>query len=189
MKPQGSLERSKDSLVVHTESNTFENNVLPTVRKPRQNVAMQTIMRRAETEQKQVTFKNVSPLNVEEENEKRLKVSLASPTKGMSTENKNISVTAIGEISKQSNVPNLSPNPLITVQNRLPLMPFAPTTVQNQQLVNPSNQTKTSKLQHTVSQSSQMNYLSKRATNHRNSNDNIWYFTVRRNYLLPKSNV
>ena len=159
LKPQGSLERSKDSLVVHTESNTFENNVLPTVRKPRQNVAMQTIMRRAETEQKQVTFKNVSPLNVEEENEKRLKVSLASPTKGMSTENKNISVTAIGEISKQSNVPNLSPNPLITVQNRLPLMPFAPTTVQNQQLVNPSNQTKTSKLQHTVSQSSQMNYL------------------------------
>ncbi|XP_012152176.2 uncharacterized protein LOC100880698 isoform X2 [Megachile rotundata] len=159
LKPQGSLERSKDPLLVNTESSSFEQNTLPAIRKPRQNVAMQTIMRRAETEQKQVTFKNVSPLNVEEENEKRVKPSSVSPTKGISVENKNIPPIIIGETSKQNSIPSLSTNALITVQNRLPSMPFVTTTVQNQLVTVPSNQSKTTKLQHNVSQPSQINYI------------------------------
>lgn len=44
-----------------------EQNSLFSARKPRQNVAMQAIMRRVETEQKQVTFKNASPISSQEE--------------------------------------------------------------------------------------------------------------------------
>ncbi|XP_076627467.1 uncharacterized protein LOC143344840 isoform X1 [Colletes latitarsis] len=153
LKPQGSLERSKDS---NTECNNFESNTLSITRKPRQNIAMQAIMRRAETEQKQVTFKNVSPLVVEEENEKKTKSTLASPAKNMPVGNKNMSV--IGEASKPSNVPNASTSTLVTVPNRLPLMPFATTTVQSQ-IISAQNQTKAAKLQHTVSQPPQINHL------------------------------
>ncbi|XP_006611926.1 protein SMG7-like [Apis dorsata] len=158
LKPQGSLERSKDTtLITAMESNTFENtNVQP--RKPRQNIAMQTIMRRAENEQKQVTFKNVSPLNIEEETEKKPKVTgiSISPTKSVTpTGNKNISV--IGEISKLNNISNTTTP--ITVQNRLPLMPSVTTTMQSQ-IMSSQNLTKTTKLQHTMSQSTQINHLS-----------------------------
>lgn len=159
LKPQGSLERSKDTtLITAIESNTFENtNVQP--RKPRQNIAMQTIMRRAENEQKQVTFKNVSPLNIEEETEKKPKVTgiSISPTKGVTPSgNKNISV--IGEISKLNNTSNTTTTP-ITVQNRLPLMPSVTTAMQNQ-IMSSQNLAKTTKLQHTMSQSTQINHLS-----------------------------
>ncbi|XP_054008743.1 uncharacterized protein LOC128892391 isoform X1 [Hylaeus anthracinus] len=156
LKPQGSLERSKDS---NTECNNFESSsALPVTRKPRQNIAMQAIMRRAETEQKQVTFKNVSPLIVEEENEKKAKASVTSPVKSVPAGNKNM-LSAIGEAgSKPSNVPNASASTLVTVQNRLPLMPFAPTTVQSQ-IASTQNQTKAAKLQHVVSQPSQINHL------------------------------
>lgn len=158
LKPQGSLERSKDTtLITAMESNTFENtNVQP--RKPRQNIAMQTIMRRAENEQKQVTFKNVSPLNIEEETEKKPKVTgiSISPTKGViPSGNKNISV--VGEISKLNNISNITTP--ITVQNRLPLMPSVTTAMQNQ-IMSSQNLTKTTKLQHTMSQSTQINHLS-----------------------------
>ncbi|XP_071855857.1 uncharacterized protein [Bombus fervidus] len=162
LKPQGSLERSKDTvLITSTESSTFETNVQPTTRKPRQNIAMQTIMRRAETEQKQVTFKNLSPLNVEEESEKKFKLSGASvsPVKGVPPGgNKNISV--VGEISKVNNVSNAIANTPITVQSRLPLMPSATSTVQSP-IITTQNQVKTTKLQHAVSapQSSQINHL------------------------------
>ncbi|XP_046591118.1 protein SMG7 isoform X1 [Neodiprion lecontei] len=80
LKPQGSLERSRDSAVTGTEGSNSETNSIPSIRKPRQNVAMQAIMRRAETEQKQVTFKNVSPVIIEEEDVKA-KLTPTSPTK------------------------------------------------------------------------------------------------------------
>lgn len=64
LKPQGSLERSRDSNNV--EVNNMDAIPTPAIRKPRQNVAMQAIMRRAEYEQKQVTFKNISPVIIEE---------------------------------------------------------------------------------------------------------------------------
>ncbi|CAK9812989.1 Nonsense-mediated mRNA decay factor SMG7 [Anthophora quadrimaculata] len=166
LKPQGSLERSKDAIVVAAttaiaECNSFESNtLLPTARKPRQNIAMQTIMRRAETEQKQVTFKNLSPLSVEEENEKKGRVnSSMSPTKSVqpNSGNKTGGASIVGDISKLNNVPNASTNTPITVQNRLPLMPFATTTVQSQ-IISVQNQMKTAKL-HPVSQPSQINHL------------------------------
>ncbi|OAD57029.1 Protein SMG7 [Eufriesea mexicana] len=159
LKPQGSLERSKDTASITMESSTFETNAQPTTRKPRQNIAMQTIMRRAETEQKQVTFKNVSPLSIEEENEKKAKMggTSVSPTKGI-TPNGNKNIPIVGEISKLNNVSNPTTGTSITVQNRLPLMPSATTTVQSQ-IVPAQNHVKTVKLQHTVSQSSQINHL------------------------------
>ncbi|XP_076756176.1 uncharacterized protein LOC143426524 [Xylocopa sonorina] len=161
LKPQGSLERSKDTAaLVSTESNiNFETNALPATRKPRQNIAMQAIMRRAETEQKQVTFKNLSPLNVEEENGKKINKAAAppvSPTKSLvPIGNKNLSLV-VGEISKQTNNIFNTTTP-VTIQNRLPLMPFATATVHNQ-IVSGHNQMKTVKLQHTVPQTSQMNH-------------------------------
>lgn len=165
LKPQGSLERSKDTVTVTgtTESNTFENNaVQPTTRKPRQNIAMQTIMRRAENEQKQVTFKNVSPLIVEEENEKKAKAAgtSASPAKAVAPTGNKQNVSAVGEPPKTNNVPNTSTNTPITIQNRLPLMPFAASTVQSQNSSGQSQPPKTVKLQqHVVSQASQINHL------------------------------
>ena len=164
LKPQGSLERSKDPVVANTaECSNFESIALPVTRKPRQNIAMQTIMRRAETEQKQVTFKNVSPLIVEEENEKMAKVNSTSPAKSMPVGNKTVQV--IGETpmpSSVANVPNV-PNPptstlATTLHNRLPLMPFATTTVQSQ-VVSAQNQTKPTKLQHGLAQPSQITHL------------------------------
>ncbi|XP_012278200.1 protein SMG7 [Orussus abietinus] len=78
LKPQGSLERSRDP--VNPAESNVEANSTQSTRKPRQNVAMQAIMRRAETEQKQVTFKNVSPVIIEEETS--ASSALTSPSKG-----------------------------------------------------------------------------------------------------------
>ncbi|XP_076654256.1 uncharacterized protein LOC143359848 [Halictus rubicundus] len=159
LKPQGSLERNKDSLTGHTESNNFEGNVTAPIsvsRKPRQNIAMQAIMRRAETEQKQVTFKNVSPLVIEEENEKKGTIGSTSPVKNLSAGNKGIPIT--GETLKPTNASVVSTATLTTVQNRLPLMPFPTTTVQNS-IVSPSIQAKPAKSQHTVLQLTQINHL------------------------------
>lgn len=162
LKPQGSLERSKDTAsITAAEPGVFETNVQPATRKPRQNIAMQTIMRRAETEQKQVTFKNLSPLNVEEENEKKIKASgtLVSPIKGAPTNgNKNVSVT--GETSKLSGVSSATSGTPTTAQNRLPLMPSATTAMQSQ-IVSTQSQVKPAKSQHVVSpsQSTQINHF------------------------------
>ncbi|KAK9296838.1 hypothetical protein QLX08_009247 [Tetragonisca angustula] len=163
LKPQGSLERSKDTAsITAAESGAFETNVQPATRKPRQNIAMQTIMRRAETEQKQVTFKNLSPLNVEEENEKKVKASgtSVSPIKGAPANgNKNVSVA--GEmLSKLSGVPSATLGTPVTVQNRLPLMPSATIAMQSQ-IVSTQSQVKPAKSQHVVSpsQSTQINHF------------------------------
>ncbi|XP_001605792.1 protein SMG7 [Nasonia vitripennis] len=125
LKPQGSLERSRDS----GELINTENNSLPSsARKPRQNVAMQAIMRRAETEQKQVTFKNVSPVIIEEDKNKStaaptpiptaIVTSSSSPVKANNA--KNIMVSA-------STTTNGTGNNILTsaptVQPRPPLMP------------------------------------------------------------------
>lgn len=157
LKPQGSLERNKDSMIASAECNNFDNVALPVTRKPRQNIAMQTIMRRAETEQKQVTFKNVSPLIVEEENEKKGKVGSTSPAKSFSSTNRYVPV--IGETLKQCNsIGNASTGTLATVQSRLPLIPFTTITTQSQ-VISVQNQTKVAKLSHTASQSSHINHL------------------------------
>lgn len=164
LKPQGSLERSKDTVsITAVEPGTFETNQQPATRKPRQNIAMQTIMRRAETEQKQVTFKNLSPLNVEEENEKKVKASgtsSVSPIKGAPTNgNKNVSVA--GEMSKLSGIPGVTSCTPVTVQNRLPLMPSATIAMQSQIVSSQSHVVKAAKSQHVVSpsQSTQMNHF------------------------------
>ncbi|XP_043504631.1 protein SMG7-like isoform X2 [Polistes fuscatus] len=136
LKPQGSLERNRDSISNTTDTNIVELNSLPSTRKPRQNIAMQAIMRRAETEQKQVTFKNVSPVCIEEETDKVKTNSTASPIKP--TGNKNIPITT--EPTK------VNTNTLSTVQNRLPLMPCATVAIQSQPTSN-SNQLKSTKIQ------------------------------------------
>ena len=118
MKPQGSLERSRDTVVNNTDISIVESLSTPSARKPRQNVAMQAIMRRAETEQKQVTFKNISPVITEEEESKKTKPGAQITIAG----SKNSQVVSI----------NASQNAHITVQNRPPLMPVP---VQNQNAV------------------------------------------------------
>lgn len=116
LKPQGSLERNRDSSLVNTtETSDSEASSLPCVRKPRQNIAMQAIMRRAENEQKQVTFKNVSPVIVEEENDRKAKVVTVL---SITSANKPIS-----EMSKANEAANANN---ILVQNRLSTMTFAP---------------------------------------------------------------
>lgn len=119
------------------ETSTAETNPLPCARKPRQNVAMQAIMRRAETEQKQVTFKNVSPVIVEEESDKKAK-SLTIPSTSTNVANKQ---TPTSEMFKPNEV--LTTNTLVTIQSRAPAMSLASpatahspsTSVQNQQRI------------------------------------------------------
>lgn len=102
---------------------------------------MQTIMRRVETEQKQVTFKNISPV-IEEESDKKVKPTVAPSSIGSTCV---ISKpTPIPEISKL-NEASASANTLVTVQNRLPLM--SPIAVGGQNQSAPvQNQQKTAKL-------------------------------------------
>lgn len=127
LKPQGSLERNRDSgeLV-----NTTENNSQPSsARKPRQNVAMQAIMRRAESEQKQVTFKNVSPITDEIE-KKKLSADSALHTANLisqpaKTNIKNSSVTSLMNNGNSGVSVITAP----VVQPRPPLMPNAPLNV------------------------------------------------------------
>lgn len=126
LKPQGSLERNRDSLTSVAETSSVEVNIQPCARKPRQNIAMQAIMRRAETEQKQVTFKNISPVIVEEENDRKVKAVTVPPT-NTSVASKS---TAIPEIPKANEAPNTN-NTLVSIQNRLSTMSLAPSASQN----------------------------------------------------------
>ncbi|KMQ91656.1 protein smg7 [Lasius niger] len=121
LKPQGSLERNRDSVTSVIETSGVEACSLPCARKPRQNIAMQAIMRRAETEQKQVTFKNVSPVIVEEENDKKAKATVVAP---ISTSMANKS-TPILEMPKANEAPNAN-NTLVSAPNRLSAMSLAP---------------------------------------------------------------
>jgi protein SMG7 len=129
LKPQGSLERSRDSsdLVIGSEINSLPSSV----RKPRQNVAMQAIMRRAETEQKQVTFKNVSPIIIEESAHSKavptaIVTSFPSPVKANNV--KNIVASSSASNGSSHNITSNAP----PIQPRLPLMPNAPLNKHNQ---------------------------------------------------------
>lgn len=133
LKPQGSLERNRESNPVNTDASSMELNSSSCARKPRQNVAMQAIMRRAETEQKQVTFKNVSPMIIEELDSSRNEGTPVSTVKSVGTKNvQNHSqipiqnggaASAVG--AHQQNVRN--------VQKRGPVVSSVPTSVQNHQ--------------------------------------------------------
>lgn len=121
LKPQGSLERNRDSISsVMETSNAEACSSLSCARKPRQNIAMQAIMRRAETEQKQVTFKNVSPVIVEEENDKKAKATIVPPTISTSLASK---PTPILEMPKANEVSTI--NNTLSASNRLATMPLA----------------------------------------------------------------
>lgn len=114
LKPQSSLERNRDS-----ETSGVEAYSLPSsgARKPRQNIAMQAIMRRAETEQKQVTFKNVSPVIVDEENDKKTKATIAAaPNTSMANKS-----TPILEMPK-ANEGSHANNPVVSPPTRLSTM-------------------------------------------------------------------
>lgn len=125
LKPQGSLERNRDSLTNIAEASDIE--ISSFVRKPRQNIAMQAIMRRAETEQKQVTFKNVSPAIVEEENENK-KVNVTVPLITTSIANK--PKMSISEMTIPSETLSMN-NTHIGVQNQQLIMPIASLTSRN----------------------------------------------------------
>lgn len=153
LKPQGSLERNRDSLVNTAEtSSSGETNSLPCARKPRQNIAMQAIMRRAENEQKQVTFKNVSPVVVEEENDKKAKVLTVPPVTSVANK-----PTPIPEMPKANEAANTN-NILVNVQNRLSAMPIAPPTGQNQSASSQSQQ-RPAKLPLSIPMPAQVNQL------------------------------
>lgn len=150
LKPQGSLERNRDSLVNATETSNSEASSLPCVRKPRQNIAMQAIMRRAENEQKQVTFKNVSPVIVEEENDRKAKVVTVLPITSVA----NKSVSEISKINEAANTNNI----LVNVQNRLSTMSLAPSAGQNQSTAI-QNQQRPAKLPPSIPMPAQVNQL------------------------------
>lgn len=126
LKPQGSLERNRDSGEL---ANSTENNSQPLLaRKPRQNVAMQAIMRRAESEQKQVTFKNISPV-IDETTRNKLTVDpvthstsiISQPVKINNSKNVSVSSSVLtnGTVSVNAiSAPIIQPRP--------PLMPNAP---------------------------------------------------------------
>jgi len=106
---------------------------LPCTRKPRQNIAMQAIMRRAESEQKQVTFKNISPV-MEDENDRKIKTNIVSSINAVANKS-----TPILEISKVNEIASTN-NALLNVPNRLPTMTLTssanqhqPVSVQSQQ--------------------------------------------------------
>ncbi|XP_029659991.1 protein SMG7-like [Formica exsecta] len=119
LKPQGSLERNRDSVTSVIETSGGEACSLPCARKPRQNIAMQAIMRRAESEQKQVTFKNISPVIVEEENDKKVKAAIAPINTSIA--NKPAPILEMPKANETSNA-----NTLVSASNRLSAMPLAP---------------------------------------------------------------
>ncbi|KYN00366.1 PREDICTED: protein SMG7-like [Cyphomyrmex costatus] len=152
LKPQGSLERNRDSSVNVVETSNSETNSLPCTRKPRQNIAMQAIMRRAENEQKQVTFKNISPVIVEEESNKKAKVVTVPPI--TSAANKPTLISEIPKINEPVNTHNI----LINVQNRLSAMPLVQSTSPNQSLLI-QNQQRSPKLPPSIPMPTQVNQL------------------------------
>jgi len=152
LKPQGSLERNRDSLVNTTEMNSGEASSLPCARKPRQNIAMQAIMRRAENEQKQVTFKNVSPVIVEEQNDRKAKIVTVPPI--TSVANKSTPIPEMSKVNEAANTNNI----LVNVQNRLSTMPLASSIGQNQS-VSIQNQQRPPKLPPSIPMPAQINQL------------------------------
>lgn len=141
LKPQGSLERNRDSLTnTVTEISNVEANILPCVRKPRQNIAMQAIMRRAETEQKQVTFKNVSPVIVEEDNDRKAKAAIVPPVGTCITAPKPIPMPEMVKVDDNSVA-----NTLVTTQTR-PVMPLASSAVGQNQSASMQSQQRVPKL-------------------------------------------
>ncbi|KAL6260641.1 hypothetical protein P5V15_008161 [Pogonomyrmex californicus] len=153
LKPQGSLERNRDrdSLVSAAETNSSEASSLPCARKPRQNIAMQAIMRRAETEQKQVTFKNVSPVIVEE-NDRKVKTMTVPPVTSVTNK-----PTLISEMPKANEAANTN-NTLVNIQNRLSTISLAPSTIQNQSTSIQSQQ-RSPKLPPSIPMPAQVNQL------------------------------
>lgn len=152
LKPQGSLERNREATVSSADSSNLELNSLSSTRKPRQNIAMQAIMRRAETEQKQVTFKNVSPIIIEEGN-LMIKPVSTSPTK--ITGNKNPQINS--QLTELNSVP--TQNSPMAIQSRPLLTQNATISNQSQTLPTP-NQLQTMKLQLNIPHSSKLNQFS-----------------------------
>lgn len=113
---------------------------------------MQAIMRRAENEQKQVTFKNVSPVIVEEENDRKAKIVTVPPITSVSNK-----PTPIPELPKANEAANTN-NILVNIQNRLSAMPLAPSVGQNQS-VSIQSQQRPAKLPSGISMSPQVNQL------------------------------
>lgn len=154
LKPQGSLERNRDSLTnIVAETSNVETNVLPCVRKPRQNIAMQAIMRRAETEQKQVTFKNVSPVIVEEDNDRKVKVATIPPVGTCITVPKPIPMPEMVKANDTSAV-----NALVTAQTRS-AMPLASSAIGQNQSASIQNQQRVAKLPPNIPMPGQMSQL------------------------------
>ncbi|XP_014483239.1 PREDICTED: protein SMG7-like isoform X2 [Dinoponera quadriceps] len=151
LKPQGSLERNRDSLTnTVPETNNTEASVLPCVRKPRQNIAMQAIMRRAETEQKQVTFKNVSPVIVEEDSDRKTKAAAVPPVGACAATPK-----PIPEMVKANDSP--AANALVTAQTRSSAMSLgSPAAGQSASL---QNQQRVAKLPPSIPMPPQMSQL------------------------------
>ncbi|XP_043475268.1 protein SMG7-like [Leptopilina heterotoma] len=114
LKPQGSLERNRDNVVNSTSVIIAESHATPATRKPRQNVAMQAIMRRAETEQKQVTFKNISPVITDlDELKKKKQTTITSPgTKNSPSASQPITVQNRPALISNPNQAKKSPNPI-----------------------------------------------------------------------------
>ncbi|XP_066595298.1 uncharacterized protein [Prorops nasuta] len=127
LKAQVSSDRSKDSVNANIENTNIEPGSHLSVRRPRQNIAMQAIMRRAENEQKQVTFKNISPIIVEESNDKKIKAVSVPPIKAPAVKS---SLPVVAEASNTNGV--TSQKPQIVVKNRPPLMPHIGVTTSSQ---------------------------------------------------------
>ncbi|XP_012253866.2 nonsense-mediated mRNA decay factor SMG7-like [Athalia rosae] len=154
LKPQGSLERSRDSATNSNEGTNLEINSVPSTRKPRQNVAMQALMRRAETEQKQVTFKNVSPVIIEEENAK-IKPTPTSPNKNGVNKHVQLNLQLPGQNGSLNPNQNISgPAHSINISsNRAPIIQNTAIPAQNQ----PASVPKESKLKLDIPQPGQIN--------------------------------
>jgi len=110
-------------------------------------------MRRAESEQKQVTFKNISPVMVEDENDRKIKTTIV-PSINASIANKS---TPIPEISKVNEVASTN-SALVNVSNRLPTMTLASSAAQHQP-VSVQSQQRITKLLSNVPVLAQVNQL------------------------------
>lgn len=110
-------------------------------------------MRRAETEQKQVTFKNVSPVIVEEDNDRKAKTAAAVPSVGANiTTPKPIPIPEMVKVNDAS-----AANALINAQSRSSVMSLAPSAAgQNQSI---QSQPRVAKLPPSIPMPAQMGQL------------------------------
>ena len=141
LKPQGSLERNRDigDLVISSENNCMPSSA----RKPRQNVAMQAIMRRAETEQKQVTFKNVSPVIIEEAEKNKATVISTIPVSIVTSSTSPAKTNNVKAIVASSSTSNTTGTTIVSappIQPRPPLMPNAPLNIHKPAMVQQNQQ-------------------------------------------------